>query len=77
LEVQGLYFRWFLSGIFCGYITNNIVIVVYSMCEHRPVALVYLGVKTPGRGGYWPEHNMSVQWSVLGALERLDVRLLS
>jgi hypothetical protein len=61
LEVQSLYFRWLLSGIFCGYITNNIVIVVYPMCELRPVALVvYLDVKTPGYGGYWPEHNMYV-----------------
>jgi hypothetical protein len=33
-------------------VINNIVIV-YSMCERRLVApVVYLGVKTPGRGGY-------------------------
>jgi hypothetical protein len=30
-----------------------IVIVVYDMCERRIVApVVYLDVKTPGRGGY-------------------------
>jgi hypothetical protein len=34
-------------------VINNIVIVVYSMCEHRLVVpVVYLSVKTPGCRGY-------------------------
>jgi hypothetical protein len=53
LQIQSLYFNGSWVEYSVVIITNNIVIVVYSMCERRLVVpVVYLGVKTPGCGGY-------------------------